>query len=133
MSPIDSRAKGKKGELEFINQHLVPCWPEAKRNIDQFGDDKRDCIVLNGVHWQIKRTEALRLYDAIAQAENEAAATDLPVVAFRRNHAPWRVVVDAGEFVALLRLREASSGEDCEHGYKAAGGSFQCPACEMAS
>ena len=108
MSPLNSRAKGKKGEQEFINTHLIPYWPEAKRNIDQCGDDKRDCIVLNGIHWQIKRTESLRLYDVVKQAETEAAPTDLPVVAFRRNLAPWRVIVDAGEFVALLRLRDAA-------------------------
>lgn len=102
-----SRDKGAVGEREFIQRHLLPYWPEAKRNLDQFGDDTRDCIVLNGVHWQIKRTETLRLYDAVKQAETEAAPTDLPVVAFRRNHQPWRVVVDAGEFVSLLRLRDA--------------------------
>jgi hypothetical protein len=103
-----SRDKGARGEREFIQQHLVPFWPEAKRNLDQFTGDKRDVINVAGCHFQIKRTESLRLYDAIEQAETEAAATDLPVVAFRRNHAPWRVVVDAAEFVALLRLRDAA-------------------------
>ena len=105
---INSRAKGKKGEQEFINEHLIPYWPEAKRNIDQFGDDKRDCLNVAGVHWQIKRTEHLELWKAINQAETEAAPTDLPVVAFRRNRSKWMCIVDAEELVALLRLREAT-------------------------
>lgn len=104
--PINSRAKGKKGEQEFINLHLRPYWPEACRNADQTKDDKNDCLNVAGVHWQIKRTESLRVWDALEQAESEAASTDLPVVAFRRNRSRWYCVVDAAELVALLRLRE---------------------------
>lgn len=106
MSPVNSRRKGKRGELEFIQRHLIPFWPDAKRNLDQFGDDKRDCLEVGGVHWQIKRTENLKLWKAIEQAETEAAEHDLPVVAFRRNHSKWYCIVEADEMVALLRLRE---------------------------
>lgn len=105
--PPNSRNKGAAGEREFINDHLRPHWPNACRNIDQFGDDKRDCLNVAGCHWQIKRTESLRLYDAINQAETEAAPTDLPIVAFRRNRSKWYCVIEADELVALLRLREA--------------------------
>jgi hypothetical protein len=106
MSPLNSRRKGAKGETEFIKQHLAPTWPEAKRNLDQFGADKRDCLNVAGVHWQIKRTETLRVWAAIEQAESEAASTDTPVVAFRRNRSKWFCVIAADELVALLRLRE---------------------------
>jgi hypothetical protein len=108
VSPLNSRSKGKKGEQEFINQHLRPHWPKAARNIDQTKDDKRDCVNVAGVHWQIKRTETLRVWAAIEQAESEAAATDTPVVAFRRNRSRWYCIVDADELVALLRLRDAA-------------------------
>lgn len=104
--PINSRRKGKAGEQEFINTHLRPYWPAACRNIDQFGADKRDCLNVAGVHWQIKRTEAARVWEWVAQAEGEASPTDLPVVAFRRNRSKWYCVVEADELVALLRLRE---------------------------
>lgn len=106
MSP-DSRRKGARGELEFINNHLRPFWPDACRNIDQFGPRKEDCLNVVGVHWQIKRTERLELWAAIKQAETEAAQTDLPVVAFRRNKSKWYCVLEASELVALLRMREA--------------------------
>ena len=104
---INSRSKGRRGEQEFINTHLRPYWPDACRNIDQFGNDKRDCLNVAGTHFQIKRTERLDLWGAISQAENEAAPTDLPVVAFRRNRSRWYCVLDAAELVALLRLRES--------------------------
>lgn len=106
MSPINSRSKGKRGELEFIQRHLLPFWPGAKRNLDQFGEDKRDCLEVAGVHWQIKRTESLQVWKAIEQAETEAAEHDLPVVAFRRNRSKWYCIVEADEMVALLRMRE---------------------------
>jgi hypothetical protein len=105
---INSRRKGARGELEFIQQHLQPYWPTACRNLDQFKEDKRDCLNVAGCHFQIKRTERLDLWGALGQAEGEAAATDLPVVAFRRSRSKWYCVVEASELVALLRLREAS-------------------------
>jgi hypothetical protein len=104
--PLNSRSKGKRGELEFIQRHLIPYWPGAKRNLDQFGDDKRDCVEVAGIHFQIKRTEKLELWKAIEQAESEARDHDLPVVAFRRNRSKWYCVIEADELVALLRLRE---------------------------
>jgi hypothetical protein len=99
---LNARAKGARGEREFITRYLVPFWPEAKRNLDQFGDDKRDCLQVAGVHFQIKRTERLELWAAIRQAEQEAIGADVPVVAFRRNRSGWYVCVDAGTFVATL-------------------------------
>jgi hypothetical protein len=107
MSPVNSRAKGKRGELEFIQRHLLPHWPEAKRNIDQFGDDKRDCLEVAGVHWQIKRVERLNIWKAMDQARDEAAEHDLPVVAHRINRMPWLCTLEADELIPLLRLREA--------------------------
>jgi hypothetical protein len=107
MSPINSRSKGKRGEQEFINLHLRPYWPDACRNIDQFGADKRDCLNVAGCHFQIKRTERFEVWKALAQAEHEAAGTDLPIVAFRRNRSKWYCVLDAAELVALLRMRES--------------------------
>jgi hypothetical protein len=102
-----SRDKGKRGEVEFIKLHLVEHWPQAKRNLDQFTDDCRDVINVAGCHWQIKRTERLELWSAIRQARDEAAPTDTPIVAFRKNHEAWHCIVPADELVALLRLREA--------------------------
>lgn len=104
----NSRAKGARGEREFIERHLLNHWPGAKRNLDQFGEDKRDVVRVAGCHFQIKRTERLELWAAIKQAEQEAIGADVPIVAFRRNRSRWYCVIDADELVALLRLRGAT-------------------------
>jgi hypothetical protein len=99
---VDSRAKGARGEREFIQRHLAPYWPQAGRNLDQYGEDKRDCVRVAGVHFQIKRVERLNLWVALRQAELEAIGPDLPVVAFRRNGSGWYCALDAAAFTALL-------------------------------
>lgn len=104
---LNSRSKGKRGELEFIQKHLAPWWPQACRNLDQFQDDKRDVANVAGTHFQIKRVERLNIWAALNQAETEAQETDLPVVAFRRNRGKWYCALEADELIALLRLREA--------------------------
>jgi hypothetical protein len=99
---MNSRAKGKRGEREFIDRHLAAVWPDACRNLDQYGDDKRDVLRCAGIHWQIKRTERLDLWAAIAQAQTEAIDGDLPVVAFRRNRSAWFCIVEADTLIELL-------------------------------
>jgi hypothetical protein len=103
--PLNSRSKGKRGELELIKV-LRQVWPEACRNIDQFGSSKEDVLNVKGIHFQIKRVERFNLWAALQQAENEAKALDLPVVAFRRNRGQWYGALPLDELIALLRLRE---------------------------
>lgn len=100
-----SRRKGARGELEFIQQHLVPYFPEAKRNLDQFGEDKRDCVNVAGAHFQIKRVERLNIWAAITQAETEATGADVPIVAFRRNLCGWYCALSAEHLTGLLGWR----------------------------
>jgi hypothetical protein len=105
MSPINSRAKGKRAELALA-QILSPYWPEVCRNLDQFGKDKRDLLNCAGVHWQVKHVESLNIWKALNQAMDEAASTDTPIVAFRRNRSPWFAALELDELIPLLRLRE---------------------------
>jgi hypothetical protein len=106
---LNSRAKGARGELEFIQNHLAPHWPQACRNLDQYGPQKQDALNVAGVHWQIKRTEHLQIWAALRQAEKEAAPHDLPIVAFRRNrNLTWYCALEAAELIPLLRLRDTA-------------------------
>lgn len=108
MSPLNSRAKGKKGELEFLAKHVTPWWPEARRNLEQHTGDKRDCLAVAGIHFQIKRVESLNIWAALDQAITEADPLDVPIVAFRRNRSPWYGALEMDELIPLLRLRDAS-------------------------
>lgn len=94
-----------RGERLFIATYLAPYWPDAKRNLDQFGVDKRDAVQCGGVHWQIKFQERLNIWLALAQAQREASPNDLAVVAFKRSRSAWYCALEAEYLVALLDWR----------------------------
>lgn len=98
---MNSRAKGARGEREFIHDHLIEFWPAARRNLEQHTEDKRDSLDTGPLHWQIKRTESLRLWAALSQAEREANGR-LPLLAFRRNRSPWYVAGRAELLVPIF-------------------------------
>ena len=60
-------------------------------------------ISLPGVHIEAKRTERLRLYDAMAQAICDANGKSLPVVLTRKNHAPWLAIMRLDDWIQLFR------------------------------
>jgi hypothetical protein len=107
MSPINSRSKGKRAELQLC-RILTATWPEAGRNLDQFGPRKMDVINTPGVHWQCKHVEKLNIWAALDQAITESVATDVPVVAFKRNRSAWFAALELDELIPLLRLKEQS-------------------------
>lgn len=102
---MNSRAKGAVGEREFIGKHLIEFWPTARRNLEQHTEDKRDSLDTGDLHWQIKRTEALRIWEALKQAEDEAGGR-MPLLAFRRNRSPWYVAGRASLLVPILSTVE---------------------------
>ena len=61
-----------------------------------------DCCGLPGIHVSIRRTERLRMDDAMAQAAAEAGDR-FPVLAHRSNHQPWRITMDLDTFFHLYR------------------------------
>jgi hypothetical protein len=105
MSPLNSRSKGKRAELELCKM-LTPHWPQACRNLDQFSTDKRDILNVPGLHIQAKHVESLNIWKALNQAITEADPKDVPVVAFKRNRSPWFAALELDELIPLLRLKE---------------------------
>lgn len=101
---MNSRRKGKVGEREFaalLREHGF----DARRG-QQFsgGADSPDVMsaALAWLHIEVKRTQALNLADACAQAEGDAGGKPW-VVAHRRNHAPWMISLKAEVFFKFLR------------------------------
>jgi len=99
-----SRNKGKRGELEFAHK-LQSLGVGARRGVQyQGGAGSPDVVTAcRGVHFEVKRVEALRLYDSLQQAIDDAPAGCIPVVAHRRSRHEWVAILSAGEFVALLK------------------------------
>ena len=100
----NSRAKGTRGELEaahFLADHGFP----ARRGQQFAGSpDSPDlvCEVLPGIHFEVKRTERTDLYGWLAQAKADAGGK-LPVVLHRKNESRWLVILDAEDFLSLIR------------------------------
>lgn len=103
--PINSRAKGARGEREWRDQ-LRNAGFDARRG-QQFsgGADSPDviCESLPGLHWEVKRVEAGNPYIWMAQAERDAGSKKMPVVAHKRNGQDWLCIIRAEDFFALLR------------------------------
>lgn len=55
------------------------------------------------VHIEVKRAERLKLPEWLRQAEDEAPADAMPVVAFRQNRGKWYATLELAELVELLR------------------------------
>lgn len=101
-----SRNKGKRGELEFAA--LCREYGFDARRTAQFCGKTgaaADVEGIPGVHVEVKRTEALCLYDAMAQSIRDAEAGgrgEMPIVAHRRNGEDWLIVLQAEDFFRLL-------------------------------
>lgn len=102
--PKNSRAKGKTGELEAAKL-LRDFGFEARRG-QQFsggpesGDLKHS---VPNVHFEVKRTEKLRLYDAIEQAKTDAPKGHDPVVLHRMNQKEWVIIMPAENFLKIMK------------------------------
>lgn len=108
MSGKASREKGKRGEREaakFLRGHG---YGEARRGQQYSGaSGNADVTGLPGVHLEVKRTEALRLYDALDQARRDATHGEVPVVLHRKNNCRWVVVLDAEDWMMMFREWDA--------------------------
>lgn len=101
------RRKGATGEREFAALCRAEGYDDAHRGRQYHGgSDSPDVVGLPGVHVEVKRTEALRLYDAMAQAIADAG-NKMPMVAHRKNNCDWLIVMRAEDFFRLYREWEA--------------------------
>lgn len=105
-----SKEKGKKGERELaavLREHGY-----SARRGQQFcgASGDADVIGLDGIHIEVKRTEALRLYDAMAQAKADARPEEKPAVFHRKNNHKWVVVQELDDWIEMYKEWEAGRG-----------------------
>jgi hypothetical protein len=94
----NSARKGKRGEREAAAEIARLFRVEARRGRQYCGAPEAPDIrtAIAGVHFEVKRCEALRLYTALEQAVGDAGQ-NVPLVLHRTNGKPW---------VAILRLKD---------------------------
>lgn len=111
---LRSRNKGKRGEREAAAEVRRIFGTDAARGRQFQGSDESPDIVtgIEGVHFEVKRAESFRLYDALGQAI-EDAGENIPVVLHRQNCQPWVAVVRLDDLPRLavqlyLKLAETA-------------------------
>ena len=101
---MNSRAKGKRGELEIAKILREHGFPDAKRG-QQFsglyGD--ADVVGVEGLHLEIKRVEALNIEKAMEQSIRDAREGEIPTVFHRKNGKPWLVTLGIEDFLELYK------------------------------
>lgn len=98
-----SRDKGKRGERELAGI-LRGYGFDAKRGVQYHGGpDSPDVTGLPGVHIEVKRTEKLSLYDALAQSRADSGPEEMPVVIHRRNDCEWVVIQPLADWIELYK------------------------------
>jgi len=103
---MNSKHKGKRGELEFAKLCRSQGYGAARRGQQYSGIEGDDVVGLPGVHIEVKRTEALSLYTAMAQSDRDARG-NIPIVAHRKNNYDWVIIMKAEDWFALFREWEA--------------------------
>ena len=111
---MNSCDKGKRGEREAAREIARVLGVEARRG-QQFagGPDSPDVVHgLDGVHFEVKRTEKLHLWPAIEQAVADAMGS-VPVVLHRPNNHPWVAILRLDDLPRLAELI-AERGSDAQ-------------------
>jgi Holliday junction resolvase len=107
MKRINSRAKGKNGELELANR--LKQYGFAARRGQQFhgGSGSPDvvCEGLSPFHLEVKRVEAGNLYNWLEQAIKDAGSK-VPLVMHRRSNRPWVVIMRLDDFLTQLLVKD---------------------------
>jgi hypothetical protein len=99
MGGLMSRNKGKRAEREVVEMlqgvlnevHLDGEVPRLQRNTLQSDGGGADIAGLEGYAIEVKHCETFNLDGWWRQCLEQAGRSKVPVLFYRRNHAPWRV------------------------------------------
>jgi Holliday junction resolvase len=102
MGKINSRDKGKRGELEIA--HIMQGYGFDARRGQQFSGLQGDADVVGVpyLHLEIKRVQALNLDKAMEQSKRDASVNgDIPTVVHRKDRQEWRVTLTLEDFMPM--------------------------------
>ena len=105
MARINSRSKGKRGELEWAKYLTAKGHPSRRGQQFSGSPDSPDVLTPSlPYHWEVKRVESGNPYKWLDQASADAGPDTVPVVAHRRNGRDWLVVLSADDFLKLTTV-----------------------------
>ncbi len=99
---INSRNKGKRGELEAVHA-LRAALPGCRviRGQQRSGTECADVIGIDGLHIEVKRRRRIAALGFLEQARRDAQAGEVPVVLMRQDRGRWAVMLDIEDLVAF--------------------------------
>ena len=98
---MNSRDKGKRGELELSRKLRELGW-ECRRGQQYSGaNGDADVIGLPGIHIECKRVERLDMYAAMRQSVHDAKEGEAPTVMHRKDHCEWLVTMRLEDWAKL--------------------------------
>jgi hypothetical protein len=100
---INSRDKGKRGELEL--SHELNNYGFNTRRSQQYcgANGDADIAGLLGIHTECKRVENLNINKAMEQAKKDSNKNDLPTVFHRKNNCKWMVTMELNDWIELYK------------------------------
>ncbi len=101
----NSVEKGKRGERMFRDILRENGFANSRRGQQFSGSaDSPDvvCPELPTIHWEVKFTESLRLYDAIAQAKHDAK-DKIPIVAHKKKNNDWYATLSMQDLLSIIK------------------------------
>ena len=100
-----SRNKGKVGERELARELARVFGVTARRGVQFQGSPGSPDVIVDipDLHVECKRTERLRLYEALEQAMSDAGVK-FPVVLHRQNKKPWVAIVRLDDLPRLASI-----------------------------
>lgn len=107
---INSRDKGKRGELEFAKLCQKQGYTDSRRGQQYSGIEGEDVVGLPGIHVEVKRVESLNIEKALQQAIRDADDL-IPIVAHRKNREDWKVTMPAAFWFELYKAWEAKQND----------------------
>jgi hypothetical protein len=96
------RRKGSAGENELATILSEQLGRVVKRKLGQARDGGDD-IQVERFRIEVKRCQTLAVPRWCRQIEAATQPGEIPVIAFRRNGEPWRVIVQLDDFMPLMR------------------------------
>lgn len=99
---INSKQKGKKGELELV--HKLKDYGYECRRTNQFcgkTGQADDVIGLDYIHIECKRVEKLNIDNAMEQAIRDTKDGKFPTIFHRKNNKKWLVTMELSDWIKL--------------------------------
>lgn len=102
---INSKQKGARFERELARRLKEYGYDNVRRTVQYCGKtgEAADLVGLPGVHIEAKAVERLNIYDAIAQAKQDAHGIDLPAVFHKKNYHEILVTMELDDFMQIYR------------------------------